>query len=339
MSQAIQVFRGEYVESAHHIHIAVVDHTGKLLYSYGDPNRLTFARSAMKPFQAVPLVETGTAKAFQYCCSDIALSCASHSGESIHREAVLDILDRIELAEDALQCGTHVPRDKASYIQLIQSGKELTPVYSNCSGKHVSMLATAVHRNEDIHTYPDIQHPIQQRILQVIAEVCCIAVEEIGLSVDGCGLPVHQIPLCNTALGFARLAQPNGTVSSTKAEALATIRDAMIEHPEMVAGMKRFDMDVMRAFKGNLVTKVGAEGVQCLGIIDRGIGIAIKVEDGSDRASGVAAMEVLRQLGIGDNTTNELLKDYIEAPVLNARGIKIGVVKPNFILIKHSVEL
>jgi L-asparaginase II len=332
MSEAIQVFRGDYVESAHHIHIAVVDYTGKLLYSYGDPYRLTFARSAMKPFQAVPIVETETASAFGYSASEIALSCASHSGEPIHREAVLKILERANLDESALQCGTHVPRDKDSYIELIKAGKQLTPVYSNCSGKHSSMLATAVHLHEDVLTYPEVGHPVQQRILNVIAEVCNVPKEQIVLSVDGCGLPVHQLPLCNTALGFARLAHPRGTVSAERSKALETIRDAMMGHPEMVAGKKRFDTDVMRAFKGEIVSKVGAEGVQCLGILDKGIGIAIKIEDGADRASGVAAMEVLRQLGIGDELTNELLEDYIYAPVLNARNMKIGVVKANFVL-------
>ncbi|AOZ93722.1 asparaginase [Paenibacillus crassostreae] len=332
MSEAIQVIRGHYVESTHHIHIAVVDYTGKLLYSYGDPTRLTFARSAMKPFQAVPIIETGTARAFEYNASEIALSCASHSGEPIHRETVLNILSRAKLDESDLQCGTHVPKDKASYIELLKAGKELTPVYSNCSGKHSSMLATAVHLHEDIHTYPDINHPVQQRILDVIAEVCNVPREQIGLSVDGCGLPVHQIPLYNVALGFARLAHPEGTVSAAREEALETIRDAMMAHPVMVSGHKRFDTDVMSAYKGNIVSKMGAEGVQCIGIIDRGIGIAIKTEDGTDRASGVAAMDVLRQLGVTDESSTELLKDYIQAPVLNARKVKIGVVQANFVL-------
>lgn len=332
MSEAIEVFRGEFIESSHHIHVAVVDHEGKLLYSYGDPNRLTFPRSAMKPFQAVPLVETGTAKAFGYSAEEISVSCASHSGEPFHREAVMNILGRANLEESDLQCGLHVPKDKASYKQLLREGKELTPVFSNCSGKHSGMLATAVHMNEDIHTYPEIGHPIQQRILNVIEEVCQYPKQNIGLSVDGCGLPVHRIPLYNAALGFARLANPQGTVSEPRASALETIRDAMMEYPEMVAGTKQFDTDVMRAFKGNIVSKLGAEGVQCIGIVDRGIGIAIKTEDGTERAAGVAAMEVLRQLGIGDETTDELLKDYIHAPVLNARNIKIGVVKANFVL-------
>lgn len=332
MSEAIEVFRGEFVESSHHIHVAVVNHEGKLLYSYGDPQRLTFPRSAMKPFQAVPLVETGTAQALGYSAAEISLSCASHSGEPFHRAAVMNILGRADLVESDLQCGTHVPRDTESYKELIREGKELTPVFSNCSGKHSGMLATAVHMNEDIHTYPEIGHPVQQRILGVIEEVCHYPKEDIRISVDGCGLPVHQIPLYNAALGFARLAHPQGTVSETRASALESIRDAMMEHPEMVAGTKRFDTDVMRAFKGNIVTKLGAEGVQCIGIVDRGIGIAIKTEDGTDRAAGVAAMEVLRQLGIGDETTNELLKDYIHAPVLNARNVKIGVVKANFVL-------
>ncbi|AWB43631.1 L-asparaginase [Paenibacillus sp. CAA11] len=332
MSQAIQVYRGSYLESTHHIHVAVVHASGKLLYAYGDPYRRTFPRSSMKPFQAVPLIETGAAQAYSYSASDISLSCASHSGEVIHRSAVLDILSRAHLEEEDLQCGTHEPRDKESYKQLIREGKELTPVFSNCSGKHSGMLVTALYMGEDIKTYREVTHPVQQRILKVISDVCDIPAEEIELSVDGCGVPVHRLPLYNTALGFARLAQPEEQVSAGRAAALSTIREAMTAHPEMVAGTKRLDTDLMRAFGGRVVAKVGAEGVQCMGITDLGIGIAIKTEDGTARAAGVAAMEVLRQLGVADEAAYEKLKDYAHAPVYNARNEVIGVIEPNFIL-------
>ncbi|OWA33602.1 L-asparaginase [Saccharibacillus sp. O16] len=332
MSQDVQVTRGQYVESNHEIHVAVVDHTGRLLYKVGDPQRLTFPRSSMKPFQAVPVIESGAADAYDYGDAEISLSCASHSGEPIHRDTVLDVLSRAHLSENDLQCGTHIPRDGESYRKLIREGRELTPVFSNCSGKHSAMLLTAVHLHEDTETYREIEHPHQQRILEVISNVCEVPVEEIGIGVDGCGVPVHRLPLQNVALGFARLAKPEGTVSAQRAEALNRIRTGMTHRPEMVAGKHRFDTDLMRVFGGNLVAKVGAEGVECIGVADRGIGIVVKVEDGSERATSVAAMEVLRQLGIGTPEQFEQLAEYVHAPVLNARQERIGEIKPNFVL-------
>ncbi|MCQ4087046.1 asparaginase [Saccharibacillus sp. JS10] len=334
MSQDVQVTRGEYIESNHSVHIAVVDANGNLLYELGDPHRLTYPRSSMKPFQTVPLIESGAADAYGYGDAEISLSCASHSGEPIHRHTVLDVLSRADLTEDDLQCGTHIPRDGASYRELIREGKELTPVFSNCSGKHSGMLLTAVHLHEDTQNYRELEHPHQQRILSVISDVCDIPVDEIGIGVDGCGVPVHRLPLWQVALGFARLAKPEGTVSELRADALNRIRRGMTTRPEMVAGKNRFDTDLMRVFEGNLVAKVGAEGVQCIGVADRGIGITVKVEDGNERATTVAAMEVLKQLGIGTPQQFEELADYVYAPVLNARQEKIGEIKPNFVLQK-----
>jgi L-asparaginase II len=334
MSKPILVYRGEYLESSHDVHIAVVNNEGKLLYSYGNPDRLTFPRSSMKPFQAVPLIETGAAEHFRYTPAELSLSCASHSGEQFHREAVLHILERIGLTEEALQCGTHIPRDIESYKQLLRDGKDLTPVFSNCSGKHSGMLATAAYMNEDVSSYREIYHPLQQRILEAIEEICSFPKEEIKLSVDGCGVPVHQLPLSHAALGFARLAKPNETLAPKRAAALGTIRNAMMQHPEMVGGTDRFDTDLMKIYDGRVVAKAGAEAVQCIGLVEEGIGIAIKVEDGAPRATSVAAMEVLKQLGIGDQQIFEVLKDYVIAPVLNARNDTIGIIKADFVLEK-----
>ncbi|MDN3016382.1 asparaginase [Paenibacillus sp. BSR1-1] len=330
MEKPILVYRGEHIESTHDLHVAVVNNEGKLLYSYGNPSRLTFPRSSMKPFQAVPLVETGAAERFNYTDAELSLSCASHSGEKIHRDSVLKILAKIGLEEEALQCGTHIPRDHESYKQLIREGKELTPVFSNCSGKHSSMLATAVHMKEDIGGYREIHHPVQQRILDVIEDICEVPKNDIKLSVDGCGVPVHQLPLNHVALGFARLAKPVGGHTS----ALYIIRNAMVKHPEMVGGKNRFDTDLMNIFNGRIVSKAGAEAVQCVGLVEEGIGIAIKVEDGGERAASVAAIEVLKQLGLVNEQINQTLKGYAHAPVFNARNDRIGVIKPNFILEK-----
>jgi L-asparaginase II len=335
MSKPIKVYRGDYLESSHDIHVAVVDNTGKLLYSYGDPYRLTFPRSSMKPFQTVPIIETGTASSFQFGAKELALFCASHAGESFHRRVVLDVMKKIELKESDLQCGYHIPFHFNSYLELIKSGRELSERYSNCSGKHAGMLATAVHMNEETTTYRSPDHPVQQRILEAISDICEVDKETIELSVDGCGVPVHRLPLYNAALGYAKLANPEGTVPFERVQILNRIRTSMVKLPELVAGTDRFDTDVMKAYKGNIVSKVGAEAVQCVGVIDKGIGIAVKVEDGSQRAESVATMEVLKQLGLSDEIVFEQMKSYVETPVLNMRKETIGVVKADFNLNRH----
>ncbi|KON86218.1 L-asparaginase [Sporosarcina globispora] len=330
MENPIVVYRGTYIESTHNIHVAVVNAAGEILYSYGDPGRLTFPRSSMKPFQAVAVIETGAADQYQYVEADLSLICASHSGENFHRSRVMSILERVHLEEEALQCGTHIPRDIKSYNELIRNGGELTPVFSNCSGKHSGMLSAVVHMGEDVGSYREISHPHQQRILDVIEDVCGYPKDQIEISVDGCGVPVHRLPLINTAMGFARLANPFVWSGGERPRALERIRMAMTKHPEMVGGTNRFDTDLMRAFNGRIVAKAGAEGVQCLGDKETGLGIAIKVEDGNARAVSVATMEVLKQLGIGDDTIYKQLSEYASAPVLNARKDRIGHIEANF---------
>lgn len=330
MEKPIKVYRGEYLESTHNIHVAVVNVNGELLYSYGDPNRFTFPRSSMKPFQAVAVVETGAAEAYDFEAKDLSLICASHSGEPFHRNRVASILERIQLNESALQCGTHIPRDIESYNEHIKQGGELTSVFSNCSGKHSGMLTAVVHMNEEVNTYREIAHPHQQRILDVIEYICDFPKDKIEISVDGCGVPVHQLPLKNTALGFARLANPHAWESTDRARHLERVRQAMTKHPEMVGGTNRFDTDLMKVFNGRLVAKAGAEGVQCIGDVETGLGIAIKVEDGNGRATSVAAMEVLKQLGICDEKKYEELNQYANAPVLNARKDRIGRIEAGF---------
>jgi L-asparaginase II len=201
------------------------------------------------------------------------------------------------------------------------------------------MLASAVHMNENVDLYREIDHPLQQRILDVIEDVCSFPKEQIQISVDGCGVPVHGLPLRNAALGFARLAKPDGFADENRAKSLKIICDSMIEHPEMVGGTNRFDTDLMREFNGRIVAKAGAEAVQCLADTETGIGIAIKVEDGSPRATSVVTMEVLRQLGIGTEEIFAKLEEYVNSPVLNARNDKIGVIKANFKLEKKATQL
>lgn len=328
----IQVYRGEYVESTHDVDIAVATSSGDLVAYYGDANRLTFARSSMKPLQAVPIVESSAMEKFQLSERELSLFCASHSGEHFHRNAVAGVLEKLNLQEDHLQCGTHIPRDMESYHQLIKEGNELTPVYSNCSGKHAGMLAGCVSQNFDVDTYRELAHPYQQQIIDVIANVSSYNREYTKTSVDGCGVPVHRIPLYKLALAFSRLVAPENWSDGnpTRKETLKRIGNAMSTYPEMVAGTKRFDTDLMQAFSGRLVAKGGAEGVHCFGDKATGLGVAIKVDDGNARGTNVATMEVLHQLGIGNQSIWDQLDEYHHAPILNARKEKIGEIKASF---------
>ncbi|GGH84317.1 L-asparaginase II [Pullulanibacillus pueri] len=324
----IKVYRGNYVESQHEVHIAVVNTEGQLLYQYGNPERATFARSSMKPFQAVPLIETGAAAFFNYEPQELAISCASHSGEAYHRETVQNILKKINLDIDALQCGMHPPKNPEDYKALIRSGGELTPLFSNCSGKHSGMLATSVFMKEDHRVYREIESAEQQRILKVISELCETPIDQIGLSVDGCGVPVHRLPLNKTAYGYAQLAAGQSANSPEHSQALETLRDAMMKHPEMVGGYQRFDTDLMRMFPNKIVSKAGAEGVQCLGVVDRGIGIAIKCEDGNPRSLSAVTLKVLEDLGVtAPSGQDETYKKYREPAVKNMRGDSIGKIE------------
>ncbi|WP_246570185.1 asparaginase [Lentibacillus saliphilus] len=331
-TQPIHVYRGKYIESTHDVHIAVVSAKGELIAYYGDPVRQTFARSSMKPFQALPVVESGAMEAYNLTEQELSLFCASHIGEPIHRASVMDVLKKINLPEDKLQCGTHIPRHKESYEALIKAGGALTPVYSNCSGKHAGMLAGVVQQGMDVVTYRELDHPYQQQIIDDIAYISCYEREKIMTSVDGCGLPVHRMPLYRTALMFARLAAPEqwGDGSHDKKAALARVRDAMTAYPEMVAGTEQFDTDLMQAFGGRIVAKGGAEAVHCFGDKETGIGVALKVADGNPRATTVASMEVLQQLGIGNESIWAQLEDYHHVPVKNMREEKIGEVTPAF---------
>jgi L-asparaginase II len=349
------VYRGEYLESAHQVHVAVVDHEGNLLYACGDPDRPTFARSAMKPLQAVPVIETGAADAFGFGPEHVALCCASHSGEPLQRERVLAMLGAAGLTEEYLQCGTHVPRHTESYHELVRAGKPLTPVYCNCSGKHAGMLVTAVHMNEDPRTYDKPEHPVQQRILDAISRYCDVPAERIETATDGCGVPVHRLPLRAIALGYARLAAwsgagraaayedaavgenadrfgnpPGSRSAAVKGRAARAITSAMTAHPDMVAGRNRLDTDLMRAFRGRLFSKSGAEAVQCFGDLERGIGIAVKIEDGGSRALDAASMRVLELLGIGDARIYAQLDAYRHPKIENMRGEQVGRIEAVF---------
>lgn len=333
MDDVVRVYRGEWLESTHRIHAAVVETSGKLLWHLGDPFRPTFARSAMKPVQALPVVTTGAAERFGFEAADLALCCASHNGEEQHRQRVASMLERAGLTEESLECGIHPPRDRETYHDLIRKGEPLTPIFSNCSGKHTGMVATAVHLGEDPAGYSHPEHPVQQRILKEVATFTGVPEEKIMYGVDGCGVPAHRLTLDRLASIYAQLATPSTVENPDRRRAVEQITEAMVCHPEMVGGQGRYCTDLMQAFNGRLVGKLGAEAVYCISDREQGLGIAVKVEDGAERALYEAVNEVLRQLGIGKETGElDRLSGYTRPEVKCMNGHTVGRIESLFTL-------
>jgi L-asparaginase II len=334
ISKLVDVYRGGRIESSHHGHIAVVSSDGKLLYSLGDPYRVTFARSSLKPIQAIPVVETGAADRYEFTEADLSLCCASHSGEAQHTDRVKAILGRAGMDQLSLQCGTHIPHAQEVYKKLIEEGKDLTPLYNNCSGKHSGMLVTAKHMGESLEDYYKPKHPVQQRIVNAISEMTEYPVKMIEMGTDGCGVPVHALPLERLAYAFARMAHPD-SLGAERAGVANRITAAMMKFPEMVAGTDRFCTDFMKAAGGRLFGKGGAEAVYLIGDKETGIGIAVKIEDGAGRAAYPAALEAIRQLGLMNEEQLLQVKQHYQPVLKNARQEHVGELVPSFTLHKH----
>lgn len=325
----VTVERGQVVESIHRGDIAIVRANGEVISSVGDIEKVVFARSSMKPLQTIPIIETGAADHYHFEDGDLALACASHNGEKQHTERAASILSRLELEVTDLKCGTHPPRWQEAYEELIKSGGESTPIHNNCSGKHSGMLATAKHMDESIEDYYKIDHPVQQRILSVISELTDIPTKDIQIGIDGCGVPVHGIPLRNLALGFARMADSSG-LKESRQQSIDRVTAAMMNAPEMVGGTSRFCTDFMKHMDGKMFGKVGAEGVYCVGVPKAGIGIAVKIEDGNARATSSVIMEILSQMDLINEQEAKALESYHFPTLLNARKEKVGMLKPAF---------
>lgn len=331
----IEVTRGPLVESWHRGWVAVVDSAGSAIATLGDVSTRTFFRSAAKPFQAIPLVTSGAADRYGLTPAELAVITGSHSGEEIHLATVASILARGPLSDDELQCGVHPPFDSRAAKALRMAGQAPGALHNNCSGKHAGMLLLASHGGHPRASYLDPAHPIQVEIREVIAEFTGTPVGQIVVAVDGCSAPVFGVSLRAMALSYARLVDPAG--STPRQQAARRILAAMIEFPEMVGGTRRrLDTDLMRALPGRIVSKVGAEGVQLIGIpptadYPRGRGVAIKIEDGDiRRARDPVVIEVLRQLGVLDEEALSKLQDYRQATLRNHRDLVVGEVRPAF---------
>ena len=310
----VEQLRGGVVEAWHDVHVAVVDGTGRLVAHTGDAELTTFWRSAAKPFQAVPLVEDGVVERFRLTGAELALACASHSSEAGQVSKVREFLAKIGCTERDLLCGPHPPLSERVAHDYQARGVRLTPVYSNCSGKHAGMLALARHHDWPTEFYTRREHPVQQRCLAEVSRWTEVRTEVIRTGVDGCGVVCFALPLRNMALAYAKMGR------GEKGE----IVQAMLHHPELIAGEGRPCTELMRAHPGRVIAKVGAEGVYCAVLVGEGLGVALKVADGHALASALAMAAVLEALGLRP------LPPSLEArPNLNTRGEPVGELRVN----------
>ena len=333
----VEVTRGGLTESRHRGHIVVVEPDGTVVAYLGAPETVTYLRSSAKPHQAIPLLASGAADHFGFNEKEIALACASHSGEAIHTEVAASMLKKIGQGAEALKCGIHEPFSPEAARQLREKGEEPNVLHNNCSGKHIGMLALALHLGAPTETYYEAAHPVQLAIGKTIADFSGISIENIAVGTDGCGVPVFGITVKAMALMYARLVATPPEFDEKTRSACARIVSAMTTYPELIGGTSdRLDTEIMRAAKGKLVSKVGAEGVYTVGVLrcedwPRGLGLALKIEDGDDhRARPTVVIESLRQLGILADESLEAVARYAFFPVRNRRGDVVGEVSPEF---------
>ncbi|MGH9751351.1 MAG: asparaginase [Blastocatellia bacterium] len=334
----VEITRGSMIESRHRGFIAVVDAAGVIVASLGDIGTRACFRSAAKPFQTIPIITSGASMRYGFTPRELAVIAGSHSGESAHLETVLSILNKIALDESALKCGAHMPFDEGAAKRLRAENRAPRALHNNCSGKHAGMLAFAKHIGEPVENYLDPDHPIQRRIRSTLARFADTAVGEIDIAVDGCSAPVFGLNVEAMARSYARLAGAGRVeIEPELVDAADAVVGAMIEYPEMVGGTRdRLDTDLMLVAKGEIISKVGAEGVQLLGVkpnerYPKGLGIAIKIEDGDiRRARDPVVIETLRQLGLLDDDQLAALACYARSTVFNHRKIEVGEVRTCF---------
>lgn len=319
----VVTMRGDVVESRHRVHAAVVDGRGTLRGNAGDPELVSHWRSCAKPFQVMPLLESGYADRIGWGADEIALACGSHGGEPEHVAIANAMLDSLGLEEGDLACGPHTPLSQRGLRLLKESGQPATRVHNNCSGKHAAMLALANGCHWSILGYQVEGHPVQESALAAVAKWSGVSTAKIPIGIDGCSVVTFALPLTAMARAFARLAD----AARRNEEPARSVVDAMITRPFLVGGTDRFDSVVMEETDGAVILKVGAEGVHTVALTQQPVAFALKVEDGAQRAQYPAVLRLLQHLGALPEELPDELATFARAPVQNTRGEVVGEIR------------
>ena len=322
----VEVTRNDVVESRHFGAAAVCDYKGNVIESWGEIDQLVFPRSALKPFLAIQLVESGACEQFELNDAELSLACSSHQGEPIHQDLVKSWLSRLDLTEEHLACGSVLPEHTESAHQLLASGQQGCRIHHNCSGKHTGFLSTALHLNMSLDNYHLLDHPLQQLSLEMLSDLADIDLKQYPIGTDGCGLPAPTMPLKQLAHAMARFAKPE-KVSDIRAQAIYRLHKAMTSEPLYIAGSGTMVSELNEVTKGAVLAKTGAEGIVTAAIPERGLGIALKIADGSSRARTVALMTILEYLDALSEDEKLKLQTHITPILLNSRGLAVGEIR------------
>lgn len=312
--------RGSIIESFHAGSICLVNLEGETIFSLGDINQISFTRSALKPFQTIPLIETGAADAFELTEREIAVTCGSHNAEAEHLEMVNSILFKIGLEKASLKCGPQVPTGRIPRNEMRTSGAKPEDIHNNCSGKHAGFLALCMHMGWSTEDYLEEKHPIQVLIKSTCAELFEIEENDFILGEDGCSAPNYATSLYQQALGYKNLVSNNHCIERNSS--CKRIVDACLNYPLMVAGRERYCTEIIKASEGRVLGKTGADGVFCMAFPELGFGCGIKIDDGKMGPQYFVAHAIIRALGI---ELKDSLSQYHQAPIKNWNKHDVGV--------------
>ncbi len=329
----VEALRGSAVESMHRGAVAVVDADSRPVLTLGDVSRAVFPRSAVKLLQALPLVASGAADALKLSDEELAIACASHNGEPAHVATARGMLAKAGLDADALECGAHWPGLDLATRELAAQGQAPGTLHNNCSGKHAGFacLACALHGRDGLRGflrgYVEPGHEVMREVTSALQAATGADLAQAPVGIDGCSIPTYAIPLERLALAFARVATGQG-LSTGHARAAQRLRQAIARAPFMVAGTGRFDTRVMEVLGERVCCKVGAEGVYCAALPERGLGVAIKMDDGNTaRAAEVVMAAVIEALLRLDADEAALLRGLSDVTMRNWRGTVVGTLR------------
>ena len=323
----VEVIRNGTVESRHFGAAVVCDSMGKVEESWGDIEQLVFPRSALKPMLAIHLIESGASERYALCDAELSLACSSHQGEEMHQTLVASWLNRLGLTEDHLACGAVLPEHTESAHQLLVSGQHGCRIHHNCSGKHTGFLTTALHLGLPLDNYHLLDHPLQQLSLDILSDLADIDLKQYPIGIDGCGLPAPTMPLRQLGRAMARFAKPVD-LSDSRAQAIYRLHESITNEPLYIAGHGTVVSELNDVTKGAVLAKTGAEGIVTAALPGQGLGIALKIADGSARARSVALLAILDHLGVLSDEEKHKLQSHIVPTIVNSRGLAVGEIRP-----------
>ncbi|MBD1221374.1 asparaginase [Virgibacillus halodenitrificans] len=321
----VEEYRGKSLENTHQGIICVLNENKEVIYEKGDINDYVFYRSAMKPLQAIPAFTTDVIEKYKLTTEEAALFTASQRGETYHQEALESLMKKLDLAEDLLVCNPSYPLNEEPKNNYIWEHKPKRRLLHNCSGKHLGFLGYIKEKGYSFTGYEELDHPLQQEILQYVAELSETPKEEIQTAIDGCGVPVHAIPLKNMALSFLKFVKPELVENKQTAEAVRKVGDVMNAHPEIVASHDFICTALLE--DPNIIAKGGAQGVYCLSLRKEKISIALKVLSGSELVWPVLVAELLKKINYSNEETIERLLNIRSMEIMNDNGKLVGETK------------